>query len=87
MKISVDQEMFIQNVLRRFRLEDCKPIITPAEMNLKLEKRSESSSDIGVLAFRSLVGSSFMCQNKQDLMSRGLQISYHVIWKTLRRNI
>ena len=55
--ISVDQEMFIQNVLRRFGMEDCKPKKTPAEMNLKLERSSEPRSDIDVTAYRSLVGS------------------------------
>ena len=55
--ISVDQEMFIQNVLRRFGMEDCKPNKTPAEMNLKLERSSEQRSDIDVTAYRSLVGS------------------------------
>ena len=39
--ISVVQEMFIQNVLRKFGMDECKAIKTPAEMNLKLEKSSE----------------------------------------------
>ena len=77
--ISVDQEMFIQNVLRRFGMEDCKAIKTPAEMNLKLEKSSEQC-DIDVTAFRSLVGSLLYVskQTKPDVTWITNQLSRHM---------
>ena len=90
--ISVDQEMFIQNVLRGFGMKDCKPIKTPAEMNLKLEKSSEQS-DIDVTAYRSLVGSLLYVskQTKPDVtwvtnqLSRHMQSSTQQHWVAAKR--
>ena len=82
--ISVDPEIFIQNVLRRFRMEDCEPITIPAEINLKLEKSSEQS-DIDETVYRRLVGSLLYLskQTRADIT----WITNHVICKILRNNI
>ena len=77
--ISVDQELFIQKVLRRFRKEDCKLHRTPAEIILKLETSSEQD-DIDKTAYRSLVGS-FLYVSKQtrpDITWITNQLSRHM---------
>ena len=77
--INVHQELFIQNVLRRFGMEDCKPIKTPVEMNLKLDKSSEQS-DIDVTSYRSLVGSLLYVskQTRPDVNWVTNQLSRHM---------
>ena len=35
-KITIDQEKYIQSVLNKFNMSNCKPLATPAEVNLKL---------------------------------------------------
>lgn len=37
-KICIDQEQFIERLLRKFNVENCKNIDTPMEVNLKLDK-------------------------------------------------
>lgn len=43
--ITVDQEKFINNILARFNMSDCKSSDTPMETNLKLEKTVNNQCD------------------------------------------
>lgn len=53
-KITVDQEQYVENLLRRFNMSDCKTAETPMEINLKLEKSQNVCNDF---PFRQLIGS------------------------------
>lgn len=44
-KICLDQEQYIDNLLKRFNMLECKPVKTPMEVNLKLEKTQDICYD------------------------------------------
>lgn len=54
--ITVDQEQYVENLLKRFNMLDCKTAETPMEINLKLEKSQNSCCD-NKYPYRQLVGS------------------------------
>lgn len=58
--ITIMQERYIQNMLQRFRMGDCKPISTPLEANINvaaIEKLSErEETEIIDATYRELVG-------------------------------
>lgn len=53
-KITLDQKSYIQKVLEQFNMTDCKPVSTPLECGMKLEKGDQNDMDS---KYRSLVGS------------------------------
>ena len=60
-KITVDQEKYIENVLKQFNMSDSKPAVTPGEVNLKLVKVNGEHQLVDTKLYRSLV------ENKPDL--------------------
>lgn len=52
--ISIDQERFVDKLLYKFGLENCKSVETPMEINLKLEKRKNIDSKF---PYQQLIGS------------------------------
>jgi hypothetical protein len=42
--IFISQTKYIREMLKRFRMEDCKPIITPMQTSCKLRKDDDSKS-------------------------------------------
>ncbi|KPJ11482.1 Retrovirus-related Pol polyprotein from transposon TNT 1-94 [Papilio machaon] len=52
-KITLDQRRYIEKVLEQFNMADCKPVSTPLECGLKLEKGDQTELDS---KYRSLVG-------------------------------
>ncbi|KAG4951935.1 hypothetical protein JHK85_045802 [Glycine max] len=58
------QKKYISEVLKKFRIMGCKPVETPAELNVKLVKSEEESSVDGTM-FRQIVGSlRFICHSR-----------------------
>jgi hypothetical protein len=60
--IQLGQAKYIENVLKRFRMEDCKPIGTPLDTNSKLTKAMAPKSDAEIeemqsIPYQSAVGS------------------------------
>ena len=53
----IGQPLYTQNVLKRFGMEDAKPVSTPASVNTKLLKGSEESEYVDQDLYRSAVGS------------------------------
>ncbi|KAG7303823.1 hypothetical protein JYU34_010719 [Plutella xylostella] len=51
--IFLDQTMYIEKILERFGMQDCKPAVTPMETKHKLEKATISDAN---LEYRNLVG-------------------------------
>src|ERR1700759_834559 len=43
--IYLNQQQYVENVLERFNMSDCKPVATPMEANVKLTKSQSSSTD------------------------------------------
>ena len=61
-KILINQERFINKILKSFSMETCNPKKIPCSMDLKLEKRMEAQTEkekeyMSKIPYRSLVGS------------------------------
>ncbi|KAH9790788.1 hypothetical protein KPL71_003509 [Citrus sinensis] len=54
--IFISQESYAKEILKKFKMNDCKPISTPVECGVKLSKHNEGE-DIDPTFFKSLVGS------------------------------
>ncbi|KAH9750942.1 hypothetical protein KPL71_014085 [Citrus sinensis] len=54
--IFISQENYAKEILRKFKMNDCKPISTPVECRVKLSKY-DGGKDIDLTFFKSLVGS------------------------------
>lgn len=52
--ISIDQTAYLSKVLKKFSMDNCKPISTPMEFNLKL---NEQDNKVTQSPYRELVGS------------------------------
>ena len=53
---SLNQSKYIKDMLKKFRLEDSKPIKTPMSMETKLTKDEESES-VDSTKYRGMIGS------------------------------
>jgi Asp-tRNA(Asn)/Glu-tRNA(Gln) amidotransferase C subunit len=53
--IFISQTKYIREMLKRFRMEDCKPVITPMQTNCKLRKDDDSKST-DQRQYRSMIG-------------------------------
>lgn len=56
-EISVDQSDYIDAVLKKFGMSDCKPVKTPLPTGLKLDKPSEDHVPSKEIPYQSLIGS------------------------------
>ena len=54
--IFIHQSKYIKVMLKRFQLEDCKPVCTPMAVSCKLSKEDESK-DVDPKNYRSMIGS------------------------------
>ncbi|KAE8707741.1 hypothetical protein F3Y22_tig00110377pilonHSYRG00343 [Hibiscus syriacus] len=54
--IFISQERYAKEILKKFKMENCKPISTPAEYEIKMTKHEEGKS-VDPTFFKSLVGS------------------------------
>jgi hypothetical protein len=54
--IFISQTKYIREMLKRFEMEDCKPVITPMQTNCKLRKDDDSKST-NQRKYRSMIGS------------------------------
>ena len=52
--IFISQTKYIREMLKRFGMEDCKPVITPMQTNCKLRK--DDSKSIDQRQYRSMIG-------------------------------
>ena len=59
-KVTVDPERYIETMLERFQMDQCKPSRTPADLNLKLQTAQNGDNgeeEVDQRIYRSLVGS------------------------------
>ncbi|KAH9735937.1 hypothetical protein KPL71_017913 [Citrus sinensis] len=75
--IFISQESYAKEILKRFKMNDCKPISTPVECGVKLSKYDEGE-DINPTFFKSLVGSLryLTCTRPDILYAVGLVSRY-----------
>ncbi|GAC1660287.1 MAG: hypothetical protein PVS3B3_30240 [Ktedonobacteraceae bacterium] len=55
--ISIDQEHFVNQVLMRFDMMDCKPVSTPLDPSMRLEQRADKDAGIDNISYRQIIGS------------------------------
>ena len=69
-KVAVDQERYIETMLERFQMDQCKPSGTPADLNLKLPTAENGDDEVDQGMYRSLVGSLLYLdkQTRPDIM-------------------
>jgi hypothetical protein len=66
--IFISQTKYIREMLKRFRMEDCKPVITPMQTSCKLRKDDDSKSTDQRL-YRSMIGSLlYVITSRPDVM-------------------
>ena len=56
-KVTIDQERFIETKLERIQMHHCKPSRSPADLNLKLQKAQNEDQEVDQTIYRSLFGS------------------------------
>ena len=56
-RISIHQKQYILRLLKWFRMEDAKPVSTPADISVKLTKDDGVSKEVDSTEYQSLVGS------------------------------
>ncbi|KHN46010.1 Retrovirus-related Pol polyprotein from transposon TNT 1-94, partial [Glycine soja] len=61
------EKKYLSKVLKKFKMMGCKPVETPAELNVKLVKSEDEGSIDGTM-FREIVGSlKFICHSKPEM--------------------
>jgi hypothetical protein len=62
--IFISQTKYIREMLKRFGMEDCKPVITPMQTSCKLSKDDDSKST-DQRQYRSMIDKPTICDNIQ----------------------
>jgi hypothetical protein len=66
--IFISQTKYIKEMLKRFGMEDCKPVITPMQTSCKLSKDDDSKST-DQRQYRSMIGSLlYVTTSRPDVM-------------------
>ncbi|WVZ80887.1 hypothetical protein U9M48_028325 [Paspalum notatum var. saurae] len=64
----IHQEKYTRDLLKRFKMDDCKPIETPMATNIKLDP-DESGIKVDQTLYRSMIGSLlYLCASRPDIM-------------------
>jgi hypothetical protein len=73
--IFISQTKYIRQMLKRFRMEDCKPVITPMQTNYKLSKDDDSKST-DQRKYRSMIGNLlYVTASRPDVMQAVGQVA------------
>ena len=79
-KVTVDQERYIETMLERFQMDQCKPSRTPVDLNLKIQTAQNGDEEVDQRIYRSLVGSLLYLakQTRPDIMFTVNILSRHM---------
>jgi histone deacetylase 1/2 len=55
--LQISQEQYIGKIMRKYKLQDCKTVSTPMDLNVKLVKDDGYSKPVDVVQYQSMVGS------------------------------
>jgi ribosomal protein L19 len=73
--IFISQTKYIREMLKKFGMEDCKPIITPMQTSCKLSKDDDSNS-IDQRQYMSMIGSLlYVTASRLDVMQAVGQVA------------
>ena len=54
--LQISQEQYIHKILHQYKLQDCKPVSTPMDVNVKLVKDDGYSKPVDPVVYQSMVG-------------------------------
>jgi len=79
-EIEMNQSKYIDNLLPRFNMSECKPRVTPCDFNLNRMKDDENEQFADEKTYRAVVGSLIyaMSATLPDLFHCHLPVSVHV---------
>ncbi|PFX26680.1 putative mitochondrial protein [Stylophora pistillata] len=63
-QVFLHQGHYVQNILEKFGQTEAKPMSTPADFNVKLQKEDGFSRPVDVTSYQSIVGSLIMLQSQ-----------------------
>jgi hypothetical protein len=86
--IFISQTKYIREMLKKFGMEDCKPMSTPMQTNCKLRK-DDDSKDADQRLYRSMIGNLlYVTSSRPDVMQEVGQVvifqatpKKHMLWK------
>ena len=55
--MTINQENFLKSILKRYGMEDSKPVSTPMEPGKKFQKLSETETPVEVKLYQQMIGS------------------------------
>ena len=55
--LQISQEQYINKILHKYNLQDCKPVSTPMDVNVKLVKDDGYNKPVDPVVYQSMVGS------------------------------
>ena len=55
--LQISQEQYIGTILRKYKLQDCKTVSTPMDLNVKLVKDDEYTKTVDAAHYQSMLGS------------------------------
>ena len=55
--LTIDQALYLEDVLRRFGMQDCKPMSTPLETGKRFQKLDDDADTVDVKEYQSIIGS------------------------------
>ena len=55
--MTINQENFLKGILKRYGMQDCKPVSTPLEARRKFQKLSEEETPVEVKKYQQMIGS------------------------------
>ena len=79
-KFTVGQERYIETMLERFQMDQCKPSRTPADLNLKFQTAQNGNEEADQRIYGNLVGSLLYLakQTRTDIMFTVNILSRHM---------
>ena len=67
-EIFISQEKYLEDLLKKFRMSNCKPVTTPLSLNEKLQL-NDGSEKVDATAYRKLVGSlNYLTHTRPDIV-------------------
>ena len=75
----IKQTKYIEDMLKKFEMQDSKPVNTPMDISLKLQKSSDTSKTITDYPYREAVGSLMYLAlgTRPDIMTAVSYVSRH----------
>ena len=82
--VTVDLQRYIETMLERFQMDQCKPSRTPADLNLKLQTPQNGDEVLDQRIYRSLFVSLLYLakQTRSEIITYTTEASYDLVWES-----